>query len=124
MRVCRASVSLEAVAAETTNARIHPVAYDTTVKGTTQPSKGLPMGKIEGVRRIKHAEILHDAGFLNVGIFSVPGDGRRAKAIRARAITAETVRVRERRLQDFEESVIQDEAFKVDPGTLKFDLDP
>ncbi len=82
------------------------------------------MGKIEGVRRIKHAEILHDAGFLNVGIFSVPGDGRRAKAIRARAITAETVRVRERRLQDFEESVIQDEAFKVDPGTLKFDLDP
>ena len=82
------------------------------------------MGQIEGVRRIKHAEILHDAGFLNVGIFSFPGDGRRAKAIRARAITAETVCVRERRLQDCQETVIQDEAFKVDPGPLKFDLYP
>ncbi len=82
------------------------------------------MGQIEGVRRIVHAKILHNAGFLNVGIFSVPGDGRRAKTIRARAITAETVRVRERRLQDFEESVIQDEALEIDPSTLIFDLNP
>ena len=95
MRVCRASVSLEAAAAETTYARIHPVAGDMTVKGTTQPPKGLLMGQIEGVRRIVHAKILHNAGSLNVGIFSVTGDGRRAKAIRARAITAETFCVRE-----------------------------
>ena len=49
MRVCRASVSLQAAAAETTYARIHPVANYMTVKGATQPSKGLLMGQIEGV---------------------------------------------------------------------------